>query len=225
MGPMPSSMRGKIRRETTLEGRPSYIPPRTFSVALLQTRDPRGTAQALAGLKQRLQSGLSATPPAGDSSTRLQVDLAAAINLEQVRDAVSQLPDGDPKTWALGVVESARHELDAASYKLAEVKAGFEYWFDHAMDRASGLYKRNTLKFLAVIALVLTLATGADSIRFVTRLYVDSTLRTQLAQQSGITDTVNQLEMISSLFGLRGSGPPPASTADAQRAATRAGRS
>jgi hypothetical protein len=262
-----------------------------------QTRDPRAAAEGLDSLKQHLQAGLAATPtPPGAAPP--QIDLSKAANVDQVYLALKTLPDGAPKDWALHEVEAARHELDAASYKIADVRAGFETWFDDAMDRTSGLYKRNTLRVLAVIALVLTLATGADSIRFITRLYVDSTLRTQLAQEassaalaqpsattgqpatgqpatgqslpsqsSSVSATLSQIELVSTLFGyadvpatfdarfvisriagealtifallmgapfwfellvklvnLRGSGPPPASTAQAQRAATRTGR-
>ena len=334
MGQLPSPVRGQLRTDTTLEGRPSYIPRETFSAALLhalsnppdlataerdwsiditrvrntalalatsdaqamygqakqltgqtvlavmeQARDPQGAAQKLDALKQRLQAGLAAPPGDGGGGALPQVDLSKAANVDQILLALKTLPDGAPRTWAIGEVEGARHELDAASYKIAEVRSAFESWFDQAMDRASGVYKRNTLRVIAVVAVVLTLATGADSIRFVSRLYVDSSLRTQLAQQAStaaqtqtsqqpaVSATVSQLEMVSTLFGyadipttidawfvlsriagevltifallmgapfwfdlltklvnLRGSGPPPASTADAQRAATRTGR-
>jgi hypothetical protein len=55
---------------------------------------------------------------------------------------------------------------------------------------------------------VLTVVSGADSVQFVTRLYVDSVVRTQLAQQAGqaapvldITKAVQSLEPYVTLFG------------------------
>ena len=78
------------------------------------------------------------------------------------------------------------------------------------MDRASGKYKRKTLRYVAAIAIVLTVFTGADSIGFVTRLYTDSALRAQLAAQASsgqanqapdISHAVQQLEPFATLFG------------------------
>jgi hypothetical protein len=96
--------------------------------------------------------------------------------------------------------------LDAVTYKLNNLRSSVESWFDNAMDRASGVYKRNTVGVLALIALVLTVASGADSINFVARPYVDSALRTQLANQTpaaqpDVSASMQKLEPFATLFG------------------------
>jgi hypothetical protein len=244
-------------------------------VALIDaTRDPQGEAQALATVKKRVEDGLQISPPPSGLQ-ELRQQLIGATSLDGVRDAVATLPEGPPKVWAQGVVESARQEIDTATYKLEDVRRRVELWFDHAMDRASGAYKRDTLKVLAIIAVLLTIVTGADTVKFVSRLYVDTALRAELTQQAtqpgpvDITQAVQQLEPAASLFGyadfpstsspdfprwmglkfggeiltifalllgapfwfdlltkvanLRGTGPPPASTSDAERARAGAG--
>jgi hypothetical protein len=240
-------------------------------VALIDaTRDPQGEAEAIAALKKRVEDGLLMAPPSS-GVTQLRQQLIGATSLAGVQQAIETLPDGPPKVWAQGVVERARTDVDAATYKLEGVRQRIELWFDNAMDRTSGVYKRRTLVVIAIVALLLTAITGADSVNFVSRLYVDSALRAQLTQQAGqsqgqidISKAATELEPLATLFGyadypgaaspdllrwtalkiageivtvfalmlgapfwfdlltnvvnLRGSGPPPASSADAERA-------
>jgi len=247
----------------------------TVQALLEECRDPEAAARALGTLKQRLDDGLktSSVP----NLDRLRLSLAAATNLDVVRNSIAQLPDQE-KAWATAIVDSAQHEIELATYKLDEFRTSVEAWFDHAMDRAAGVYKRDALKFLAIVAIVVTLASGADSVNFVTRLYVDSALRTQISQQASqsaqapdISKSVQSLEPFATLFGygdfpsaepsrvplwlllkvagelitifaillgapfwfellgklvnVRGTGPKPASTAAANRAASQQGSS
>jgi hypothetical protein len=173
-----------------------------------QTRDPREAAAALHRLKVTLDEGLAVTPP--EDPHLIQRALKSATDLEQVKEVVATMREGPTRDWAQKALDNASSELDAAGLKLDAVKTSIEGWFDRAMDRASGKYKRKTLRYIAVIAVLLTVLTGADSIGFITRLYTDSALRAQLAQQASqaqpnqtpdISRAVQQLEPFATLFG------------------------
>jgi hypothetical protein len=134
----------------------------------------------------------------------------STTSLEQVKALIDTMNEGPARAWAEKAIDNASAQLDAAGLKLDQVRASIEGWFDRAMDRASGKYKRKTLRYVAVIAIVVTVFTGADSIGFVTRLYTDSALRAQLAAQASsvqpnqtpdISHAVQQLEPFATLFG------------------------
>src|SRR5262249_29145379 len=54
-------------------------------------------------------------------------------------------------------------------------------WFNDAMDRVGGWYKRWTRQILLVISVLAVLALNADTIKIVQRLSSDSALRASLA--------------------------------------------
>jgi hypothetical protein len=173
-----------------------------------QTREPTEVAATLDRLKATLAEGLAQATP--DEPHLLQRELTSTINLEQVKALIETMNEGPARTWAKQTIDNASAGLDAAGLKLDRVRESIEGWFDRAMDRASGKYKRKTLRYVAAIAIVLTVFTGADSIGFVTRLYTDSALRAQLAAQAStaqpneppdISHAVQQLEPFATLFG------------------------
>jgi hypothetical protein len=172
---------------------------------LEECRDPQAAAQALSTAKQRLVDGLQHSASTNPEQLRLSLD--AAFHLDDIRALVAKLPDSE-RDWATSIIDAAAREVDVAAYRIDNLRTSIETWFDHAMDRAAGVYKRRALLALATIALVLTVVSGADSVQFVTRLYVDSVVRTQLAQQAGqaapvldITKAVQSLEPYVTLFG------------------------
>jgi hypothetical protein len=77
--------------------------------------------------------------------------------------------------------------LNQADNDLETLKKALASWYDSAMDRVSGWYKYHTQKWLLGIGLVLAVALNADTVRIVTQLSKDSTLRQSIvtaAQQS-----------------------------------------
>jgi len=100
---------------------------------------------------------------------------------------------------------------------LAQARFNGEKWFDDAMDRASGWYKRNAQKLAFAIGLILALLFNVDSVGIATQLWIQPTLRQSLAKaaenyqlqesssqpQGGVTnpaETINRLQ--NSLSGL-----------------------
>ena len=65
----------------------------------------------------------------------------------------------------------------SAQERGVELKAEVAEWFDHAMDRVSGWYKRHTQTKSLVVAAIVTLALNVNTIAIGTTLWTDPTVR------------------------------------------------
>jgi hypothetical protein len=200
-----------------LSGRPSYIPAPTFAWALLEAVanvDPRspaagggpaGSDPAPAGLAKaptvrsvEAQARALAAGGAGGDAAAARLGAALLSLIAQGR----ALPAPGPGP------ESAAPEPAA---DLDRLQKRIESWFDDAMDRASGVYKRNVQAFLFAVGLLLAVLIGADSLRFVSSLYLNPVLRAALLAQAqnasppsgspSIPDLAAGLEPYGDLFG------------------------
>lgn len=102
-------------------------------------------------------------------------NLAQGDALAQVTAAVANLPDGHPAKVPL-----ARFLILAGGDKDRFV-ASLEGWFNGAMDRLSGWYKRKTQLFLIGYALILTVLFNVDSINIASSLYRNGPVRAAVA--------------------------------------------
>src|SRR5258708_4795182 len=109
--------------------RPSYIPSRTFTLALLDVI-------------------------AGDGHGKL--------NFEQLQAKIDELPDDLKKPLNI-LFSEAGHDVE-------HFKVNVEIWFNNAMDRVGGWYKRKIQYILFSISWILTLAMNVDSMLLVNRL-------------------------------------------------------
>jgi len=135
-------------RQTWGEGRskPSYIPSRTFALALLDIIDP-----------------------ANPDKNR---------NIDDIRAAIKALPgDSDIRRTLLILLDDAKADV-------GKLQEGIEVWFNNAMDRASGWYKRRTQLIVFVFAVVVTSAANADTIQIAKTLANDPALREALVAQA-----------------------------------------
>ena len=134
-----SSPRGFVSRVPGLQGLvgrgPSYVPSRTFAMALLDTlqKDP-----------QKLETGESANP----------VDRVLALLWKE--------SGHDPERF----------------------RANIETWFNDSMERVSGWYKRRTQLLLLIWAVIVTVATNADTLVIARTLWRDPALRQALVQRA-----------------------------------------
>ena len=137
--------------KTMFQGRrPSYIPARTFSLALwnMATAAAEGTPSTIAGVTKDirlLRSAITTMPP-------------------------EVLPD-DLKGALVTLIDEADGDFDKA-------RANVEAWYDDAMDRVSGWYKRRTHWILIVLGFLLAVALNVDSINIVKVLSHNEELRT-----------------------------------------------
>jgi hypothetical protein len=154
--------------------RPSYIPKQLFSQALFDVL-AWGLVPATPADKTE-EAGASGTPGT----------TAPSGSLAPIQKTASQLA-GNPKTRASGIallslIAPAQNDLDAA-------RKNVEAWFDAAMDRLSGAYKRQAQVFLLIIGAAVTVAIGADSYRIAQTLYNDPVTRAAIVAQA--TQAIN----------------------------------
>jgi hypothetical protein len=67
--------------------------------------------------------------------------------------------------------------IDAGGDDLERIRKNLESWFDGAMDRVSGWYKRASQKFILAIALAVSFGLNLNAITIADALYRDRTLR------------------------------------------------
>lgn len=101
---------------------------------------------------------------------------AGGLTPERLRERIAALATSNPALH--GALQPI---LDAAEGRLREIIKGIEMWFDAAMDRASGWYKRNVKRWLLGLAALLALASNADTVQVALRLSADSSLRAAVA--------------------------------------------
>jgi hypothetical protein len=102
-----------------------------------------------------------------DLLTTNQADDDEPIDMGEL---VAGIPDGDVKQALLALAQYSRREAKPVAEAL-------EGWFNEAMDRVSGWYKRRTQIWTIVIAAALTIVANADTIQITRRLWVDPVLR------------------------------------------------
>ena len=121
---------------------PSYVPSRTFAMALFDL----------------------IAPVEGATTTR---------TLQDIRDRVSDVPNESVKKVLLTLIDDAGGDLKKA-------RENVERWYDDAMDRVAGWYKKKAQALIFVWALVVTVSVNADTILIATTLAHDATMRAAL---------------------------------------------
>jgi len=149
-----------------LESGPSYIPSRTFVMALLDEIRVRGAEHA------------GQTP----GQTPGQIARIGVEDLFRDADAiVKAMPDCDLKiqlTLLTGELRAGAENLDE---KVRAAVGRLETWFNESMDRVSGWYRRKA-KFIAiVVGFVMAVVLNADTVHVANTLWTDSNLRASLA--------------------------------------------
>jgi hypothetical protein len=129
------------------------------------------------------------------ASMKLQQALALGRSLAAVypdpigniQSAVEKLPDGHTKMSLFVLLDKTKREAALASNQISAVQhqaerlqANVEQWFNDAMDRVGGWYKRWSQKILLVIAVALVFAANADSLMLAKRLMRDNALRASI---------------------------------------------
>lgn len=156
---------------------PSYIPSRTFALALWN--------MATAG---------------GDGGV--------TTDLRQIRETVAKLPQQELKTALLTLIDEANGDLNRA-------RANIEDWYDSAMDRVSGWYKRRTAYTMLTLGVLISAAINADTINLATALAQNTALR------SAVMAAAEQRLATTDAAGVQPqqNTPPGAGDADAREAA------
>lgn len=128
---------------------PSYVPSRTFAMALFDL-----------------------VAPVKDATT--------PRTIQDIRNAVANIPNERVKSALVSLIDDAGGDLKKAQENV-------ERWYDDAMDRVSGWYKKKTQVIILLWALVVTLSVNADTILIANTLAHDSTLRASLVAMAEAT--------------------------------------
>jgi hypothetical protein len=137
---------------------PSYIPSRTFAIALLDLLMPSGSAGVPA---PAVQPGQQIAQNPGNPPGRTLSGLSTSIDA---------LPEGPAK--------KALQSLAANTVKdIAEFQQKVENWYDDSMDRAAGWYKRRAQWILLALGFVVAVSLNVDSIHVARTLWVDPVAR------------------------------------------------
>lgn len=100
-----------------------------------------------------------------------------SITFDDLENGVKSLPDGDVKTALLALLQNTSRDLDRAQKNI-------ERWFDDTMQRVSGWYKRRTQIITVCIAVLLTVATNADTMRIGHMIWTNGTLRATIVEKA-----------------------------------------
>jgi hypothetical protein len=177
----PSQIACKTKRYARNSNLPSYIPRRNFALALMDIvlpakPSPGGIASpsGTAGATPTPPAASSAPAPGGVAAgAAVPAPAPAPKSLQAFRDAIAILPNENLKGALLPLV-------DAAAGDAAKARENIEDWFDSAMDRVSGWYKRRVQWIVLALGLVLAIASNADTIAIGDALSRDISMRNAL---------------------------------------------
>ncbi|MBI5650884.1 MAG: hypothetical protein HZC40_10650 [Chloroflexi bacterium] len=110
-------------------------------------------------------------PPAGQPS-----------GLQSVRQTATALPDGSARDAIVSMI-------DAADGKMADARKGVEEWFNRAMDQVSTAYRQRMQGLALLVAALVTILFGADTIALANTLYREPALRAAVAGAAQNTQT------------------------------------
>ncbi|WP_437895456.1 hypothetical protein [Sorangium sp. So ce124] len=187
---------------------PSYIPSHAFVAALIDTLrqvpwpdsaaapppqagaaatpSPSGagagaaaspTSDAASAPPQQANDGVP--PPQASASAPLPGEIAAAPSrdedpLDELKHILRSMPPKSDLRRALTTI------VDSTVKDMREANIRLERWFNDAMDRAAGRYKRRAQLIISATALVLCVGFNADSIRLAGALSRDAVVRARL---------------------------------------------
>ena len=142
----------------------------------------------------------------------------------KLEDAIKAIPNDQVQAALMGLLQ--RTEGDAQRFQAAA-----EEWFDDAMERVSGWYRRKVQLALTVIAAALTLFLNADTIQIARNLWADQAVRKAVVERASATSasgaeqpqireiaaTVDDLEELKIPLGWSTADDPTPETPDPQR--------
>ena len=129
---------------------PSYIPSRTFALALWNMATTAGADQKAGSI-------------AGVTN-----------DLKKIREVVAtQVPNPELRTAILTLIDEAGGDIERA-------RRNIEDWYEAMMDRVSGWYKRRTAVLMLALGFLLAAGVNADSISIARALGRDGALRSSL---------------------------------------------
>lgn len=102
----------------------------------------------------------------------------------EMLDVLNNVPDNLMNSMA-AIADQTQAKIEDVEEGLQEFQRGVEDWFDKGMQRASGVYKRNSKGFAFVLGVIIAIAANVDTFYMVNQLSHDSVLRGMISAQAG----------------------------------------
>jgi hypothetical protein len=163
---------------------PSYIPSRNFALALMDLMLPanaeRPTTPATGGASTLSGAAGATAPGAAIPPSPTPTGAAAPSStptppkpLQALRDAISGSANEQVKRSLLPLVDAAGDDVQKA-------RENIEAWYDSAMDRVSGWYKRRAQWIILGLGLGVAMVVNADTLTIANSLSHDASMRDSL---------------------------------------------
>jgi hypothetical protein len=153
---------------------PSYIPSRTFALALWNLASQKIGAPKNANESEQQQQqqeiGADDTPKTPKNIASL-TDPEKPPTLQQIETVIKN------SGLAPCLEEALITLIDEADGNFNRALKNIEDWYDSAMDRVSGWYKRHVQLILIIVGIVVAFLINADSVNIARALIQDKTLR------------------------------------------------
>ncbi len=107
-------------------------------------------------------------------------DPGAPRTMASVREAVAKLPADSSSRKTLSIL------LDDAGDSLTTLERSMDAWFNGAMDRVAGWYKKRTQTIVLAIAALICILANADTITIATALANNTALRESIVAQARV---------------------------------------
>jgi hypothetical protein len=122
----------------------------------------------------------------------LDIIAGSSKDIDQVRSNVVSIGNTQVRYALLPLIDEAKNDLKAA-------RANIEGWFNEAMERVAGWYKRKTQLIIVGVAVAVSLALNADTFIIANSLWIDPVLRESVvtaAQQATEQPLPNEIEEV-----------------------------
>ena len=125
---------------------------------------------------------------------------------QEIQETVNSMPESLKNSLYI-LAQRAEKGGGDTQQQLQQFQREIEIWFDQSMERASGVYKRNSRGVAILLGTAIAIAANADSINIINRLSKDSMLRSTVnlyAQQLVEKNTSTKLDNPSNLTKIQG---------------------
>jgi hypothetical protein len=127
-----------------------------------------------------------------DIATPLQ---AGCITFDQLEDGIKGLPDSGARSSLLAVIQ-------AADRRIEDAQLAIEGWYNDGMEHVSSWYRRRAQLWTALLAVAITIAVNADTVRMAHQLWIEPVLRGSLAVAATSGHAVQFVEPILGWSGM-----------------------
>ena len=135
----------------------------------------------------RIQPGLTDLTALLDPSSTTYAELIAiaqrdGVAIEETLQRVQDLIPPRLKESLKALGSRAERKVKATGDEVQQFQAEIEEWFNHGMERASGVYRRNAKGIGLLIGLAIAFALNADTFYMFQRLSTDQAIRSSIVQ-------------------------------------------